>query len=642
MRSGTPLLRIAASMALAWIFTASLASAQFVWHVDATAPPGGSGLTWGDPLPDIHAAFAAAVPGDTIRIAQGTYAPDTGHPTLPPASRAAYWTYAENVTVEGGYRGLAPGGAPDDRDTDLFATILSGEIGDPGLIADNSQTLIRANVAGDIILDGLTLTHAYQDDPSTLVQGHYGSALWTFGSNSIQLHDLRVIDNETVNGSLVGQGGAVFIFGTPGTISDCEFSGNRIGGTQFQTVAAGVFIWESDIVFTDCIFEDNVSDGSGGAAYAGGIYIEHGYPVFERCGFRDNFAGSGGGAVFHRDAWDPVNQPNREGAPLFIDCVFEDNLANQGGAAFIWSRRPQDHAQFQNCVFLDNKSVQNGAAIYSNGGGTTVMSVTIDGCLFAGNEVGFGSGSFTQNGAAFDGPGAQASIIHSTLANNLTGRAVLFSSFPSGSYLIANSIIRNNGTGSLNTSSTSGSIVSSNVQGASGLPAAIAQTGVVDVDPLFLNVPVRDYRLAPASPMIDFGAAGQTMLATDLSGGPREVDGDGDCLAAVDAGAYEAPDLCLASAGLRRGDVNIDGMTNIADAVYLLGNLFPGPGGSNTISCLDSADGNDDGLLNIADAIAILAALFGTPALPLPPPTGACGADATADSFDCASYPNCP
>jgi len=642
VRTKTPILRLCATLLLAWLSTATIASAQLTWHVDASAPPGGTGLDWSDALPHIHAAFAVAAPGDTVRIAQGTYTPDVGHPTLPIGSRAAYWTYPTNVIVEGGYRGLAGGGAPDDRDTTLFETILSGEIGDPGLITDNSQTLIRANVAGDIYLDGITLTRAYQDDPTALPQGHYGSAFWTFGSASVHLHDLRVVENETVNDSLVGQGGAVFIFGTPGTISECEFVDNRIGGTQFQTIAAALFIWESDIEVTDCLFEENVSDGTAGAAYAGGVYIEHGYPVFERCEFRNNFAASGGGAVFHRDAWDPVNWPDREGAPTFIDCLFEDNQSNQGGAAFIWSRRPDDHARFQNCTFLDNRSVQNGGAIYSNGGGQTVMSVTIEGCLFSGNEVGFGSGSFTLSGTAFDGPPAQVSILHSTIANNLTGRGVALSSFPPGDFLIANSIIRSNGSGSLFAPSTSGAIVNSDVQGAAALPAAIVQTGVVDVDPLFADAAGGDFRLAAGSPMVDFGALGIGGLLVDLDGDDRVVDGDGDCVARGDAGAYESADLCPAAGGFERGDANADGATNIADAVYLLGNLFPGPGGANVLSCTDAADGNDDGGVNIADAVAMLAALFGVPATPLPAPTGACGADPSADILDCGSFPGCP
>ncbi len=75
----------------------------------------------------------------------------------------------------------------------------------------------------------------------------------------------------------------------------------------------------------------------------------------------------------------------------------------------------------------------------------------------------------------------------------------------------------------------------------------------------------------------------------------------------------------------RRGDANADGALNIADAVYILQNLFAsGP----KIGCPDAADSNDDEAVNIADAIYTLQNLFAQgPAIPEPHP--GCGIDAT-------------
>jgi len=92
-----------------------------------------------------------------------------------------------------------------------------------------------------------------------------------------------------------------------------------------------------------------------------------------------------------------------------------------------------------------------------------------------------------------------------------------------------------------------------------------------------------------------------------------------------------------------RGNCNADlAGVNIADAVFVLGFLFPGPGGPNAITCSDACDANDDGGLNIADAVSMLASLFGSPAVPLPAPNAAsgCGLDPTdADPLDCATAP---
>ena len=92
----------------------------------------------------------------------------------------------------------------------------------------------------------------------------------------------------------------------------------------------------------------------------------------------------------------------------------------------------------------------------------------------------------------------------------------------------------------------------------------------------------------------------------------------------------------------RRGDVNINLNTNIADPIALLDYLFNGStdftqGG--VLLCEDAADANDDGILNLADAITILDFLFaGGPPIPSPP---VCGPDPTADPLGCLDYPTC-
>ncbi len=98
---------------------------------------------------------------------------------------------------------------------------------------------------------------------------------------------------------------------------------------------------------------------------------------------------------------------------------------------------------------------------------------------------------------------------------------------------------------------------------------------------------------------------------------------------------------CVASAeAFERGDCNRDGTCNIADAIFLLGFLFPNGLPSDVSGCQDACDSNDDGQINIADAITELSALFGATTVPLPAPT-ACGADPTMDGLDCPMSP-CP
>ena len=83
-----------------------------------------------------------------------------------------------------------------------------------------------------------------------------------------------------------------------------------------------------------------------------------------------------------------------------------------------------------------------------------------------------------------------------------------------------------------------------------------------------------------------------------------------------------------------RGDCNVDGGVDVADAISLLGVLFSG---ADPSSCRDSCDGNDDGTQDIADAITVLGFLF-TQGSPFPAPYPNCAADPTSDSLDCLLY----
>jgi hypothetical protein len=80
-----------------------------------------------------------------------------------------------------------------------------------------------------------------------------------------------------------------------------------------------------------------------------------------------------------------------------------------------------------------------------------------------------------------------------------------------------------------------------------------------------------------------------------------------------------------------RGDVNLDGTLNLADAIAELNFLFS----AGSAACLDAADVNDDGALNIADAVYSLTYQFSGGAPP-PPPFGpvpfGCGIDTTPDA----------
>ena len=129
----------------------------------------------------------------------------------------------------------------------------------------------------------------------------------------------------------------------------------------------------------------------------------------------------------------------------------------------------------------------------------------------------------------------------------------------------------------------------------------------LDVEPLFVDplgpdglpgTPDDDFRLFADSPCVDAGSNAFVPedLATDLAGGARIVDGDGDGSAIIDMGAYEYTESpCF-------GDLDGDRDVDIADLATLLAHYATPSGAGYSDGDLDS-----DGDVDLADLAALLA-----------------------------------
>ncbi len=338
-------------------------------YVDSNATgPAHDGTTWCSAFTSLSDAIAVStLNSPTIRIADGTYFPDTAGL---PDPREAYFRFplANGSRIQGGYAGCgAPD--PDARDFALYETTLSGDIGATGDESDNSYHVWAYDVLGDsfiadvytALLEGVTITGGNANGSGTNSEG---------GGVRIKANptfrDCRFVGNQTV-----GQGGGVYL------------TGGSIRGDDWSPVVI------------DCLFAQNT------AGHGGGMTVRQNQALLRGCRFENNQAlgvpgndcGNGGGINMQAGTTGFGLPPDGK---VLESCAFVNNTACLGGGAINLGA-----AEFTNCTFGYNASPSaNGVGgITGNSGEVTTLRNSIawgntSGVLTACAWCNVGSGSF--------------------------------------------------------------------------------------------------------------------------------------------------------------------------------------------------------------------------------------------------------
>jgi len=579
-----------------------------VLYVDDDAPPGGDGQSWDTAFRYLQDALAEAyfgVGAEEIRIAQGTYRPDQDEGgNVTPGDREATFDLIDAITLRGGYAGLgAPD--PDERDIDLYETILSGDLAgddEPDFINydENSYHVVMVQFVPETVsLDGLTISggnaNLAEDSPAHL---KYGGGVFV-DSSAIALTDCTVSENRAENDGLDGGGGGISAVYTWLELADCTFVRNKAvdGGairwgsasvivvaSTFEENSAGlggaIMDIHSDPLIVDCFFLDNYAESAGGAIMS----VFYGHPTIEGCFFANNISDWGGGAIWGQD-----------GCLLEIgECIFVDNASPQEGGAI--------HATYSdfravNTFFVENSSGWGGAIYRLN---DHVDPTVLVNCVFISNDGSWG-------GAIYDEwTGLNMFVTNCTFTANAAVAGGAVYSDTGAPTIVSNSILYGD-TGTMGGNEASGTveIYHSLVEGGwEGVGEHI-----IDADPRFVNVPGvdgiigtpdDDVRLLPGSPCID--AADDTALppevVTDLDGHLRRVDDP----TTQDTGFGEPPIVDMGAYEFRLGDVDYDGDVGVLDLLLLLAQW-----GDCDSETLCTADLDHNGVVNVADLLLILA-----------------------------------
>jgi hypothetical protein len=335
-------------------------------HVDDDAVGLGDGSNWFDAHTDLQEALAAADSAvGEIHVAQGTYTPGE--------LRTEWFLLRNCIAIRGGYRGLSEGGDPDDRDIDLFETVLSGEIGAEG-VEDNSYHVVVGNETDPTaILDGFTVTRGFANGGGVDRRGAgmYNAA----GSPTVTR---CTFTENTAFGVGAGGGGMLNAAASNPTVIDCTFSANSaentLSGVDFTLRAFGGAMFNSEgsnPTVVNCRFDGNsvtvdasseteaVAESFGGAMYNG-----ESNPTIINTIFRGNTTST------------------RAEAPTATAFAYGGALYNFGGIATLANCTIIDNATDAVAVQIDNGGTAGsfGGAMYNTStGGATVSNSIIFG-----------------------------------------------------------------------------------------------------------------------------------------------------------------------------------------------------------------------------------------------------------------------
>ena len=465
-------------------------------YVNQTATGLNNGTSWQNAYTNLSTAINSTVSGQ-IWVAQGTYIPTTDlNGQIPANPRLNTFKLKLNIAIYGGFNGSETYLA--QRNWTNYPTILSGNIGDPGVIQDNLLHVLSSeyvNLNSNTILDGLTIKDGYAmflNGASSYTENGGGINVYQTTNGSFKIKNCIIEENYSE-----GTGGGIYIFNCDPIIENCIFRNN------VAFTGGGMYFSYCDAVISNCQFNQNYASYAFSYGQAGGIYIgSYSSPKIFNCSFTNNNATYEGGALY--------NDSNYE--LTFNNNIVSGNHSRDGGALFL-----DGESYLFNNLFFNNSATWNGGSVY--------MDYSSFG-EFINNTV-------VQNTAGTSGGG----LYTFGPAPNITNSIFYSNSSPLGPQIRAYN----------NAGSWAPAFRYCNIQGGltdlASYGNPIIYQDNLDVNPLFIDSTTNDFHLLSTSALINAGTMNPSIVASPWSGNiyfpSTDLDGYQRIVGSIDIGAYE-------------------------------------------------------------------------------------------------------
>ncbi|MDH4239572.1 MAG: right-handed parallel beta-helix repeat-containing protein [Phycisphaerae bacterium] len=371
---------------------------QAVFFVDIDATGANDGSSWVNAFNRIEDAIAAALIGDEIRVAQGTY-----RPTPPPPYQASNpnpadgstgvgttadlsWIAGHGAALHDVYFGTASPGVFQgnqinttfDPGTMALGTKYYWRIDEVGISGTTTGVVwsfttdpgpppslplsISASGAQEVTIIAHSRLAAFALKEGIILKGGYAG----FGEPAPDARDIEVYKT-VLSGDMNGDDAEVNdpcdLLTDPSRADNCYhvITAIEVGyyGPDTNTILDGFIITGGN---ADGQYPDTEEQG-----YGGGMYNRLSSPKVLNCTFTENSARYSGGGMENEGSW-----------PYLINCTFSRNFSNWGGGLANGDSRPT----LIDCTFIGNVSSYKGGAMANYDG-----SPPMDNCNFIDNSA---------------------------------------------------------------------------------------------------------------------------------------------------------------------------------------------------------------------------------------------------------------